>query len=213
MRELVVAAMLVGCAGTSTEDSGEELTFSQSSTLADPLYADTCQGLYWPVAMSHFPVALIPVEAPAAPYQITGFSGEMFNLTAGFANGRDCDASHGVTVFAYLSDVAPSEVPASGMPVPTKVAEATLATDEVGDIVHASVTLDTPVAVEDGQSLWVGYDASLDAGSGAGACFSGCETGSGGMYMWQEAGSTMGGTGDWTNRPELVLLAVEVAHN
>ncbi len=220
MNSLIAFTALLGCGekdgvGHTGETAIEEVTFSESSSLSDPLYASCERNLYWPVAMTHFPVAATPVETPEPPYDIVGFSAEFYNADGALDGGRNCKASKGVRVFAYVSDAPPDSVEpgSSGMPELTPVAEAILKGADDEGVIHGSVTLDEPVRVEEGQTLWVGYDASEDNGVVGGVCFSGCSDGSGDMWMWMAPDNNFGSDGGWENRTDAVLLAVDVDHN
>lgn len=212
---------LLACAPTDTDDTTRdevpEVVLTQESTLADA-YANSCvPDLYWPAATTHYPYIVWQVEAPAPPYDIVSFTAETWNAQAAFGEGsRGCDATLGLRVFAFLHEGTPDTLSLgdNGLPDTPVIAEAVLVGPTGGDwaTVSATVELDEPIRVETEGTLWIGYDSSMDAGSGLGSCLAGCAEGDA-TWLWMSKNGVAGGPG-WQERIDTnVLLAVDVKHN
>ena len=211
---------LLACAPANTDDTTTdevpEVVLTQESTLADA-YAESCEPeLYWPAASTHFPYIVWQVEAPAPPYDIVSFTAGTWNASSAFGGDRACDATLGLRVFAFVHEGSPDTLTLAenGLPDTPVIAEAVLFGPTGGDweVVSASVVLDEPVRVESEGTLWIGYDASMDAGSGLGSCLAGCKEGDA-TWLWMSEDGVMGAPG-WQERIDSnVLLAVDVMHN
>lgn len=169
--------------------------------------------LYWPAAVTHFPVAAFAVEAPEPLYELLGFSGKLYNGLGAFNTDRDCSLEAGVRVFAFLQEGDPSTLQVSDLGVldVTVVAEATLTGAGAGPFVSVEVTLPTPVRVKQTGTLWLGYDASLDATTGPGGCLGGCTKTNASFWGWSAEANHFDMPPGWAERSDgNVLLAATV---